>query len=73
VKRSHQVDAGVDEALNFLASQPGVGFTTLTHATLRALLLKSEGVFMAQGHLWEITSKPRGAGVYEVSSKRRVQ
>ena len=56
---------------NFLASMPGLGHTTMTKAELKKLLLDTGGQIMAQGSLWEITSKHLGAGVYRVSTKRR--
>ena len=64
-----EMDRKVDRLLNFLASMPGLGHTTVPTKVVRALLLKTDGQIMARGRLWEITAKSLGAGVYRVSTK----
>ena len=56
--------------LNFLATMPGLGHTTVTKDELRELLTQTGGQMMAQGSLWEIVSKHLGAEVYRVTTKR---
>jgi len=60
----------VSAVLNFLASMPGLGHTTLKRKELQDLLESTGGQMMAQDRLWEITTKHLGAGVYRVSTKR---
>jgi len=52
--------------LNFLAGMP-CGHTTMTHDDLRTVLLETGGNMLACGRLYDIVSKPIGAGVYKVS------
>jgi len=54
---------------DFLASMPGLAHTTMTREQLRKLLMETGGQLMANGKLWNITSKHIGAGIYRVSSK----
>lgn len=52
--------------LQFLAQVPG-GNTTMERAELREVLLQTGGNMLACGRLYDIVSKPLGAGVYRVS------
>ena len=53
--------------LNFLASTGQYANTTMEKDDLRELLLQTGGTLMARGYLYNIVSKPIGAGVYRVT------
>lgn len=53
--------------LNFLASGPRYGHTTMTKDDLRTILMETGGNMLACGSLYDIVAKPLGAGVYRVS------
>lgn len=63
-----------DEAVrvvDFLARSPHYANATTTRDVLRAMLLKHDGCFTAQGHIWNIVSKHLAAGVYRVTAERK--
>lgn len=61
----------VERVLDYLASTPVYGNTTVTRAVLRALLLKTDGWIMSHGYQWNIVSKHVGAGIYRVTLEQR--
>ena len=67
---SNDVGMEVEQTLRFLANMPGVGRTTMTKKPLRALLLRTDGVLLAQGYAWDILTHHIGAGVYRVTTRR---
>jgi hypothetical protein len=64
------VNARKERVLNFLASNPD-GSDVMVAADLREVLLFTGGTMMARGRLYDIVSKPLGAGVYRVSLRSR--
>lgn len=50
---------------------PATASQTMTTRQLRETLLYHDGFVMAQGRIWDITSKNLGAGVYRVTLKAR--
>ncbi len=60
----------VNRLMNFLASMPGLAHSVVDRRTARDLLSRTDGQLMANGDLWEITSKHIGAGMYRVSTRR---
>ncbi len=69
--RAMTADGEADRVATFLASNPRYGNTTVTKATLRALLLKTDAQLMSHGSLWDIVAKPVGAGIYRVTLRVR--
>lgn len=59
----------VTRALNFLASMPLHGHTTVERPALKEIMLQTGGTMMACGQRWEIVKKYLGAGVYRLSLK----
>ena len=51
----------VSQALNHLCSMPALAHSMLTRAQLRELLQSTGGDVMAQGQLYDIDAKARGA------------
>ncbi len=57
------------EGTMHLWASPGLSTITLRRKPLQAFLEATGGNIMARGHLWDITTKHLGAGVYQVSTE----
>lgn len=57
-------DAGAEarRIMGFLASMP-VGFSSGTRAVIKSIMLQTSGQMFAQGALFDIKTKPLGAGM----------
>ena len=66
-KQAHRRAA--ERTIDFLCSAPLRANTTVTSATFRAMLLKSDGYVTLKGKMYEISGKSLGAGVYRVTLK----
>ena len=53
---------------NFYAF-PRIANTTMSRSDLKELLLSTDGWILTNGRMWDIKSKPMGAGVHRVSLK----
>ncbi len=49
---------------------PHLARTTMTTRQLKETLLHTDGSILANGSMWDIVSKPLGAGVYLVTLKK---
>jgi hypothetical protein len=58
--------------LDYLAAMPKYGRTTTTREVVRNMLIGTDGWIMSKGHQWDIQSKSRGAGIYEVWLEKRL-
>jgi len=65
---SQHVDAY--EGTDILWLNPGLGHMTMRRAKMRAFLEATGGQIMAQGRLWNVTTKHLGGGIYRVSTRR---
>ena len=68
---TERAEERISRAVNHLCSMPAVAHVMLTRAELRAVLQRTGGDVMACGHLYDIVSESRGAGMYTVRLKRR--
>ncbi len=64
------METEASRTVNFIASMPGLGHSTVTEEVLRQILLDTGGQVMAQGGLWDIHSQHLGAGVFSIKLRR---
>lgn len=66
-----EMTAEEQSLVTHLAAFPVYAKSTVTRESAQNILLCTEGWIMAQGHQWDIKTKARGAGVYEIWLERR--
>ncbi len=62
-------DATAAQIVNHLASMPGLAHAVVTRKLAQEIILACDGQIMLAGKLYEVVTKPAGAGLLRISTR----
>lgn len=70
--KQKEISDKVERTLDYLASSPKHGSTTVERAVYKEMLLSKDGWIMSHGSMYDIKGESLGAGVYKVRLEKRL-